>query len=340
MNEVKRTNMFTLISFVFMQIGAIFVLMFVLLFIGIVGNMMNKINDIQDFLTTQLNDTTTLMIMSQAAILIPALVYLFKYNGWKSVPFKVLGPVKIILLILLTFCVYPLLNFISLFSMMFVEDKIGDTAGEIVDAQPFIVGVLVIAVMPAIGEELFCRGVLYGSYRKVSKGKAVLLSAIMFGFMHGNFNQFIYTALMGMIFALVVEITDSVLASMIMHFLFNGTTVVYMYLPQLVEKYKLDIDISQFETTEDLEVNIEYIVSYLKSDGLILIGAAVGTVVILYVFALINGKNLLKMFSKEDEDIVTVESEIHGKKRLVTLPLVFAMLFQFMMMIIAEFFLN
>ncbi len=350
MKEVRKANIFTLIEFLFIQLGASFVLMFVLLVIGVVGNMMNKIDDIQSFFTAQLSDTSTLLITSQVAIFIPTLVYLFAFKGWKNVPFKFLGPVKILLLILLTLCIYPVVNFVAVLSMLFVKEVIGNATDDIVNTQPFTIGLLMMALMPAIGEELFCRGILYGSYRKVNRGRGILLSAIMFGFLHGNFNQFIYTVLMGIIFALTVEVTDSILSSMIMHFIFNGTTVVVMYLPQLVKKYNLDIDISQFETTEDLKVNIDYVVSYLKSSGGVLIGATVGAVVILYVLALVNGKNLFKLFSKkeivdttevieekkEDEDIIIVKPEVEYDNRLITMPLAVAMVLQFACMIYVE----
>ena len=52
-------------------------------------------------------------------------------------------------------------------------------------------------------------------------GKAALMSGLIFGLMHLNFNQFSYGFVLGVIFAAVVEASGSIYASMAIHFLIN-----------------------------------------------------------------------------------------------------------------------
>ena len=51
-----------------------------------------------------------------------------------------------------------------------------------------------------------------------------------------NINQFLYATVLGMILALLAEATGSIIAPMIMHFIFNANSVTLTYLLELLEK--------------------------------------------------------------------------------------------------------
>ena len=52
-----------------------------------------------------------------------------------------------------------------------------------------------------------------------------------------NVNQFIYAFFMGVIFALIIEATDTILASVIVHFTINGSSLFFLKItPWLQEK--------------------------------------------------------------------------------------------------------
>ena len=90
--------------------------------------------------------------------------------------------------------------------------------------------ILLIAITPAICEELVFRGVLLqGLSREMSMAKAVVGSALVFGIFHLSFEtviRFLPTAWLGLLMAFVVWHTRSLFASMLMHFLNNATAVV------------------------------------------------------------------------------------------------------------------
>ncbi len=80
------------------------------------------------------------------------------------------------------------------------------------------------ALLPAICEETAHRGLFRVSY-KGEPIKYILLSSVMFAFMHQNVGQVFYTFMMGLFFASAVVFTGNIKTSMIMHFMINATEV-------------------------------------------------------------------------------------------------------------------
>ena len=95
-----------------------------------------------------------------------------------------------------------------------------------------------VAVMPAICEELFFRGFILTSfkYNKKSYRGAVIASGILFGIMHMDFIRIIPTSILGISFAYAVCKTNSIGVSMFMHFINNGFAVVVSYVSSNVLK--------------------------------------------------------------------------------------------------------
>lgn len=91
---------------------------------------------------------------------------------------------------------------------------------------------VLIALMPAICEELFFRGFILTSlkHNKKSYKGAIIVSGILFGMMHMDFIRIIPTSILGMAFAYAVCKTNSIGVSMFMHFLNNGFAVVITHL--------------------------------------------------------------------------------------------------------------
>jgi sodium transport system permease protein len=93
----------------------------------------------------------------------------------------------------------------------------------------------VAALTPAICEELVFRGVLLQSLsREERMGRAVLLSAAVFGAFHLSFEtalRFLPTAWIGLLMGWVVWHSRSIFASMLMHFLNNAFVVVLLWQP-------------------------------------------------------------------------------------------------------------
>ena len=86
-----------------------------------------------------------------------------------------------------------------------------------------LISILMIGVLPGVCEEVTHRGMLLQSLRaRMGVMRAVLISSIMFGFMHMNILQVFFTTILGFLIALAVVATRSIWTGVIMHFMNNG----------------------------------------------------------------------------------------------------------------------
>lgn len=97
-----------------------------------------------------------------------------------------------------------------------------------------VISFIAIAVLPAILEEFICRGViLRGMLHHYGERKAILFSAAIFALMHLNLAQAIPAFLTGCLMGWIYTKSRSLTATMLMHFINNGTSF-------LIGKYMLE----------------------------------------------------------------------------------------------------
>ena len=178
-----------------------------------------------------------LMVVSELIYFLPVAGYLMikRIRPSQWIPFKLLPISTILMSALAAFLLLPLVTFINLLSMMFATNFVTGT-GQLLMENSVWVNLFVMAVVPAVVEELIFRGVLYHAYRE----KGVILGAVAcglaFGIMHLNLNQFCYAAVLGIIFCIFVEITGSIFSSITAHFVINGWNVLLLALQQPLQK--------------------------------------------------------------------------------------------------------
>ncbi len=94
-----------------------------------------------------------------------------------------------------------------------------------------LLNLFIIAMIPAVGEEMTFRGVLQQSLtRKMNPHTAIILSAAIFSFIHFQFYGFLPRMFLGILLGYMFYITGSLWTSILMHFLNNGLVVVLYYL--------------------------------------------------------------------------------------------------------------
>lgn len=98
----------------------------------------------------------------------------------------------------------------------------------------FLFGVLVIALLPAIGEELVFRGMLQPEIFRASGNHhiAIWVSAIIFSAFHMQFFGFVPRMFLGALFGYLYVWSGNLFLPMIAHFVNNGFSVLMMYLYQ------------------------------------------------------------------------------------------------------------
>lgn len=81
--------------------------------------------------------------------------------------------------------------------------------------------IITIALIP-IYEEIFYRGIIFGYLRKnFNIIVAIVVQALVFGVMHLNLVQGIYTFILGIVLALIYMYSESILGNITVHIIFN-----------------------------------------------------------------------------------------------------------------------
>lgn len=133
---------------------------------------------------------------------------------------------NLLILVALGFLIQPVATVIAQLSAMVFSDVVTPTMTKESAAMPMAMTLLTTALLPALFEEFFCRGVLLDGTRQAPVRYQLLIPALFFGFLHGNFQQIAYAIPLGIFLALVVLITHSLWASILVHFIFNSTQVI------------------------------------------------------------------------------------------------------------------
>ena len=85
--------------------------------------------------------------------------------------------------------------------------------------------IFIIALLPAICEEMLFRGYVIRGFEKSGNWKAILISGMLFGLFHLDFFRLLPTALMGIWLGYLLIKTKSIFITMLAHALHNSSTV-------------------------------------------------------------------------------------------------------------------
>ena len=298
MNSKKANRLF--LSVVLMH--------FVLIFILIAGSQFFSLGLVSN------------LLVSQLIILLPACVSLL-FNK-KRICISDLGFQKIristvLLTIVYTLLCMPLVTVVNAISMLFVDNTVVAISSDIL-ALPFPVSLLIIAMVGPFSEEFVFRGIMYNSYRKDGNALgAVLLSALVFGFMHMNLNQAGYAFVIGIALALLMIATGSIWAPIVMHFIINAQSVCMMYITEYFMPGSLAEEAAAM-TKEDLLMTI----------GIYSIIAAITTVLAICLLIFIADREGHK------EELRNLLGKEENAKRRITPALVVALVIALIYMII------
>ena len=199
-------------------------------------------------LMLKINNDAISIIVTQFLIVAPAFIYMaiLKQNPFKYIRFRKFHIGSAFLIPLLVICLVPVIGVLNALTMLFTTPTIGSTVNDIMGGNLGI-GLLLVAVLPAFVEETTFRGALYHSIRGARPVRAIFLSALMFGAMHMNFNQFVYATALGIIMGFLLEATGSIAATMLLHFCFNGNSVLLLWAMNKFMDMMKDMNIPAYE---------------------------------------------------------------------------------------------
>lgn len=268
---------------------------------------------------------TNLILECTLALPIIILAIVSREKLGEFLGFHKIKPGTVLMIGLFTFLTSPFLTLVNGISMFWTENEAANMMESYqIGNIPFVQLLLSTAVIAPICEELTCRGGFYRSYRRSGSAvKAMLLSALLFACIHMNFNQASYAFVMGVIAILLVEASGSIWSSVIYHGLFNAGTslIAYITLRSNPNAYA-----EQEVTTELLMYGV----------GVYLIIAAVtlpiAFAVLIWISKHENREGFWKNARRESqlqapsEDGLTDEEEKTKKDKLITIPLILALI--------------
>lgn len=148
---------------------------------------------------------------------------------------------------------------------------------------------LVLAIMPAIGEELFFRGAVMKVFSETRLGVhgGVFFSALAFALMHFEFYNTLAIFFMGLVLGYIFYFTQSIWASIAAHFINNFTQVLLKYL------YSIGAIATDITTQESLPIY------QTLSAGLL-------TIALLWLL----WRNKTQAMEEENEDLATSNNSI------------------------------
>jgi len=99
----------------------------------------------------------------------------------------------------------------------------------------FLLAILVVAVIPAVGEELLFRGLLQNLFLKIGKNPhvAIWTSAFLFGALHFQFYGIVPRVLLGALFGYLYLWSGNLLIPIFAHFINNGLSLLFLYIYQM-----------------------------------------------------------------------------------------------------------
>lgn len=163
---------------------------------------------------------------------------------------KLMSVMGSVLLIAGTICLGILLTAVT--SHIFPQSGVeAEGIVETIGVNSFVGCLLLIAILPAICEELMFRGfVLSALSARMRIASALVFSAAIFGVYHMSIVKFFTTSLLGLAICYVAHKTGSIFPGMIMHAINNSLAVITEFYPDKVDKVLPILSKNSFGTSD------------------------------------------------------------------------------------------
>ena len=257
------------------------------------------------------------LLLSQLIVLVPAVLFLF---GTRTDPGRLIAHNRpkfttALLVVVFTFLCMPAIIAVNAFSMLFVDNEVAGLQSYMLSV-PWWQILLMVGIIGPVSEEFVFRGVIYHGYKTSQRFVgSMLLSALLFGLTHLNFNQMSYAVLVGIVSVLLLEGSGSIFYSMLFHICINTTNVVQM----LVQKAQGTI-MSQEESMAYIERTMQ--MPYKQA-----LAVSVSVYAVIAAGATALAGCLLYLIVKKENRGQHMQQLLHGntgekRTKLISVPLV------------------
>jgi len=175
-------------------------------------------------------------ILAQSSFIISALIvnksYKISFSALK-VKFNFKPIIILICLGVSLICFLGMYNFVGVFDYIWTSIGYNSLASTLPleNIGHLFLNILILGIIPPICEEVLFRGVVFNGLRKShSDGFSVFLSALLFALMHGSLEQLVFPFIMGIVFAIIVLRTGSIVPSILVHMFNNVLVIIFSYI--------------------------------------------------------------------------------------------------------------
>jgi len=218
----NRVGVLMIIQQAVFQIGAIIVL-FALLVLEGIGRRGFDIGRLYHMLSDKNNIVFVVYLASAIMQVVAGVCFLIFFCIYKQdivhapISGRKISGALIIKCLLITLAVNAVITASGLF-LNRISGRVADAGMTLADNKHAAGLFILVAVFPAIAEELFYRGVLFRYLRKGGFGYAAVISSLVFGMVHMNLTQFIFAGILGFVLCYLYEMTGHIWPGMLVHF--------------------------------------------------------------------------------------------------------------------------
>lgn len=185
---------------------------------------------------------------STISFIIPALLFGY-YSSPKSLPYigiqKNASAILVVVSILLLFAIQPFISWLgqinaritfgalqkTLLEMEAMYNRALQVFLKMNNFGDLLINLFIMALLPAIGEELFFRGALQKALLRLSHKPwlAIVSSSLVFALLHGTFFKLLPIFALGLILGVIYHVTRNLWYTILIHFLNNAFAVLSIY---------------------------------------------------------------------------------------------------------------
>ncbi len=251
----------------------VFLALLALFFSSAVMYVLAIVADVQYSFSTSLHWVRAMQLVQAAFtfIAVPTVcAYLFTYKFKTFYLFSIPSKKESVLVLLAMLFLLPLINLTaelneaipfsgSLYEWMSSLEESAERTLQLLlsdtSIQGLFISLFIMAVIPAVGEELLFRGLLQKLLADWSRNShvAIWITAFIFSFIHFQFMGFFPRMLLGVFFGYLYAWKNNLLLPMLAHFA-NNAIAVFAY--WTINRYSLSIDIDGVGTYETLYLSI------------------------------------------------------------------------------------
>lgn len=162
-------------------------------------------------------------------------IFIMKIDIKKVLPVKKPKVLEVLGVVIIWVGTFIIVTTTTLVTSYFFPEMLEVATGmsDFFNTVPLLISVLIVAVMPAICEEVLHRGIILYTFKEVKYEKLVIfVMALIFGVFHMSVFRFLPTAILGFALTYIMVKSKNILLPMLLHFINNLLSVLVSSIAQ------------------------------------------------------------------------------------------------------------